>query len=82
MFSQRSSGSAAIPLAISVHLRKTIGVKAVAFNKELDPVPKLFVDRIRDYKSMQAASGGPSWPRGSAKAGEGAFLSFNMFKVK
>lgn len=56
MFSQRSSGSAAIPLAVSVHLRKTIGVKAVAFNKELDPVPKLFVDRIRDYKSMQAAS--------------------------
>ncbi|KAB0406412.1 hypothetical protein E2I00_004687 [Balaenoptera physalus] len=23
---------------------------------ELDPVPKLFVDRIRDYKSTQAAS--------------------------
>ncbi|VFV41871.1 atp synthase-coupling factor [Lynx pardinus] len=44
---------------VSVHLRRNIGVTAVAFNKELDPVQKLFVDKIREYKTKRQASGGP-----------------------
>lgn len=39
--------------AVSVNLRRNIGVTAVAFNKELDPVQKLFVDKIREYKSKR-----------------------------
>lgn len=31
----------------------------MAFNKELDPVQKLFVDKIREYKTKRQASGGP-----------------------
>lgn len=38
---------------VSVHLRRNIGVTAVAFNKELDPVQKLFVDKIREYKTKR-----------------------------
>ncbi|KAL1775753.1 ATP synthase-coupling factor 6, mitochondrial [Sigmodon hispidus] len=45
--------------AVSVHLRRNIGVTAVAFNKELDPVQKLFMDKIREYKSKPQTSGGP-----------------------
>ncbi|XP_057619984.1 ATP synthase-coupling factor 6, mitochondrial [Chionomys nivalis] len=45
--------------AVSVNLRRNIGVTAVAFNKELDPVQKLFVDKIREYKSKRQTSGGP-----------------------
>ncbi|XP_062965301.1 ATP synthase-coupling factor 6, mitochondrial [Cynocephalus volans] len=45
--------------AVSVHLQRNIGVTAVAFNKELDPVQKLFVDKIREYKSKRQASAGP-----------------------
>ncbi|XP_004712142.1 ATP synthase-coupling factor 6, mitochondrial-like [Echinops telfairi] len=44
--------------AVSAHVRRNIGVTAVAF-KELDPIPKLFVDKIREYKSKRQASGGP-----------------------
>ncbi|ELW61598.1 ATP synthase-coupling factor 6, mitochondrial [Tupaia chinensis] len=51
--------SSLIPPAVSVHLRRNIGVTAVAFNKELDPVQKLFVDKIREYKSKRQATGGP-----------------------
>uniref|UniRef100_A0A8D2FQS6 ATP synthase peripheral stalk subunit F6, mitochondrial n=1 Tax=Theropithecus gelada TaxID=9565 RepID=A0A8D2FQS6_THEGE len=29
-------------------------------NKELDPIQKLFMDKIREYKSKQQASGGPA----------------------
>nr|XP_020849785.1 ATP synthase-coupling factor 6, mitochondrial-like [Phascolarctos cinereus] len=46
--------------ATSVYFRRNIGVTAVALNKELDPVQKLFVDNIREYKSKRwAAEGGP-----------------------
>uniref|UniRef100_A0A2K6NYE3 ATP synthase peripheral stalk subunit F6, mitochondrial n=1 Tax=Rhinopithecus roxellana TaxID=61622 RepID=A0A2K6NYE3_RHIRO len=51
--------SSVIRSAVSVHLRRNIGVTAVAFNKELDPVQKLFVDKIREYKSKRQTSGGP-----------------------
>ncbi|XP_036265423.1 ATP synthase-coupling factor 6, mitochondrial-like [Pipistrellus kuhlii] len=51
--------SSVIQSAISVHLRGNIGVTAVAFNKELDPVQKLFVDKIREYKTKRQSSGGP-----------------------
>lgn len=50
--------SSVLRSAISVHLRRNIGVTAVAF-KELDPVQKLFVDKIREYKAKRQASGGP-----------------------
>ncbi|OBS77811.1 hypothetical protein A6R68_19800, partial [Neotoma lepida] len=51
--------SSVLRSAVSVHLRRNIGVTAVAFNKELDPVQKLFLDKIREYKSKRQASGGP-----------------------
>ncbi|XP_020035023.1 ATP synthase peripheral stalk subunit F6, mitochondrial [Castor canadensis] len=51
--------SSVIRSAVSVHLRRNIGVTAVAFNKELDPVQKLFVDKIREYKLKRQTSGGP-----------------------
>ena len=37
--------------AVRVTLRRNIGISAVLFNraKELDPVQKLFVDKIREY---------------------------------
>ncbi|XP_027706522.1 ATP synthase-coupling factor 6, mitochondrial-like [Vombatus ursinus] len=44
--------------AISVYFRRNIGVTTVAFNKELDPVQTLFVDKIREYKSKRQAAGG------------------------
>lgn len=39
--------------AVSIHLRRNIGFSAVAFNKakELDPVQKLFLDKIREYNT-------------------------------
>lgn len=51
--------SSVLRSAVSVHLKRNIGVTAVAFNKELDPVQKLFVDKIREYKSKRQASAGP-----------------------
>ncbi|ERE76190.1 ATP synthase-coupling factor 6 [Cricetulus griseus] len=51
--------SSVLRSAVSVHLRRNIGVTAVAFNKELDPIQKLFVDKIREYKSKRQTSGGP-----------------------
>ncbi|KAI4548578.1 hypothetical protein MJG53_001192 [Ovis ammon polii x Ovis aries] len=51
--------SSVIQSAISVSLRRNIGVTAVAFNKELDPVQKLFVDKIREYRTKRQTSGGP-----------------------
>lgn len=37
--------------AVSVTLRRNIGISAVLFNKgkDMDPVQKLFLDKIRDY---------------------------------
>ncbi|KAM4559594.1 ATP synthase peripheral stalk subunit F6, mitochondrial [Odontesthes bonariensis] len=46
--------------AVSLTLRRNIGMSAVVFNKakELDPIQKLFLDKIRDYNSKSKASGG------------------------
>merc|ERR1712002_1289861 len=45
--------------AVSVTLRRNIGMSAV-FNraKDLDPIQKLFLDKIRDYDTKSKASGG------------------------
>ncbi|XP_003410374.1 ATP synthase-coupling factor 6, mitochondrial isoform X2 [Loxodonta africana] len=53
------SFSSVIRSAVSVYLRRNIGVTAVAFNKELDPIQKLYLDKIREYRSKRQASGGP-----------------------
>ncbi|CDQ75272.1 unnamed protein product [Oncorhynchus mykiss] len=58
--------------AVSLTLRRNIGLSAVLFNraKDLDPIQKLFLDKIRDYstKSKAAAGGivdaGPSYEKG------------------
>ncbi|KAM7365341.1 hypothetical protein PAMP_016274 [Pampus punctatissimus] len=46
--------------AVGLTLRRNIGMSAVLFNraKELDPVQKLFLDKIRDYNTKSKASGG------------------------
>ncbi|TSK17814.1 ATP synthase-coupling factor 6, mitochondrial [Bagarius yarrelli] len=46
--------------AVSVTLRRNLGISAVVFNKakELDPVQKLFLDKIRDYNVKSKSSGG------------------------
>ncbi|XP_067298977.1 ATP synthase-coupling factor 6, mitochondrial [Pseudorasbora parva] len=46
--------------AVSVTLRRNIGLSAVIFNKakDLDPVQKLFLDKIREYGSKSKAAGG------------------------
>ncbi|XP_005168047.1 ATP synthase peripheral stalk subunit F6, mitochondrial isoform X2 [Danio rerio] len=46
--------------ALSVSLRRNIGLSAVLFNKakDMDPIQKLFLDKIRDYNSKSKASGG------------------------
>ncbi|XP_013961751.1 ATP synthase-coupling factor 6, mitochondrial-like [Canis lupus baileyi] len=51
--------SSLIRSAVSVLLRRNIVVTAVAFNKELDPVQKLFMDKIREYRTKCQTSGGP-----------------------
>ncbi|XP_007519843.1 ATP synthase-coupling factor 6, mitochondrial isoform X3 [Erinaceus europaeus] len=51
--------SSLVRSAVSVHLRRNIGVTAVAFNKELDPIQKLFVDKIREYRTKRQSSAGP-----------------------
>ncbi|XP_030907245.2 ATP synthase-coupling factor 6, mitochondrial [Melopsittacus undulatus] len=47
--------------AVSSHLRRNIGLSAVVFNKakELDPVQKLFLDKIREYNTKSKQAGGP-----------------------
>ncbi|XP_075053221.1 ATP synthase peripheral stalk subunit F6, mitochondrial [Mixophyes fleayi] len=46
--------------AVSVHLRRNIGLTAIAFNKtkELDPIQKLFVDKVREYRVKSQKTGG------------------------
>ncbi|XP_012712741.2 ATP synthase-coupling factor 6, mitochondrial [Fundulus heteroclitus] len=46
--------------AVSLTLRRNIGISAVVFNKakELDPIQKLFLDKIRDYSGKSKAAGG------------------------
>uniref|UniRef100_A0A2I3TVZ3 ATP synthase peripheral stalk subunit F6, mitochondrial n=1 Tax=Pan troglodytes TaxID=9598 RepID=A0A2I3TVZ3_PANTR len=55
--------SSVIWSAGSVHLRRNVGVTAVAFffflRQKLDPLQKLFMDKIREYKSKRQTSGGP-----------------------
>lgn len=45
--------SSVLRSAVSLTLRRNIGISAVLFNraKELDPVQKLFLDKIRDYNA-------------------------------
>ncbi|KAM3934004.1 ATP synthase peripheral stalk subunit F6, mitochondrial [Leptodactylus fuscus] len=46
--------------SVSLQLRRNIGLTAIAFNKakELDPIQKLFVDKIREYRTKSQTSGG------------------------
>ncbi|XP_020787188.2 ATP synthase-coupling factor 6, mitochondrial [Boleophthalmus pectinirostris] len=46
--------------AVSLTLRRNIGLSAVVFNKakDMDPVQKLFLDKIRDYTNKSKAAGG------------------------
>uniref|UniRef100_A0AAQ4RDY2 ATP synthase peripheral stalk subunit F6, mitochondrial n=1 Tax=Gasterosteus aculeatus aculeatus TaxID=481459 RepID=A0AAQ4RDY2_GASAC len=52
--------SSVLRSAVSLTLRRNIGLSAVVFNrtKELDPVQKLFLDKIRDYTTKSKSSGG------------------------
>eukprot|EP00066_Takifugu_rubripes_P003699 XP_003966490.2 PREDICTED: ATP synthase-coupling factor 6, mitochondrial [Takifugu rubripes] len=52
--------SSVLRSAVTLTLRRNIGMSAVLFNraKELDPVQKLFLDKIRDYNNKSKASGG------------------------
>ncbi|XP_034033174.1 ATP synthase-coupling factor 6, mitochondrial-like isoform X2 [Thalassophryne amazonica] len=45
--------------AVSLTFRRNIGISAVLFQKakELDPVQKLFLDKIREYNSKSKTSG-------------------------
>lgn len=45
--------SSALRSTVSLNLRRNIGLSAVLFNKakELDPIQKLFLDKIRDYNT-------------------------------
>ncbi|XP_014447333.1 ATP synthase-coupling factor 6, mitochondrial-like [Tupaia chinensis] len=45
--------------AVSAHSRRNVGVTAVAFNTELDPVRKLFMDKIRECKPKRQTAGAP-----------------------
>uniref|UniRef100_A0A3B5MUD7 ATP synthase peripheral stalk subunit F6, mitochondrial n=1 Tax=Xiphophorus couchianus TaxID=32473 RepID=A0A3B5MUD7_9TELE len=46
--------------AVSLTLRRNVGISAVVFNKakELDPIQKLFLDKIRDYSGKSKTTGG------------------------
>ncbi|XP_033956895.1 ATP synthase-coupling factor 6, mitochondrial [Pseudochaenichthys georgianus] len=46
--------------SVSLTLRRNIGLSAVVFNraKDLDPIQKLFLDKIRSYKTKSRVSGG------------------------
>ncbi|XP_032362228.1 ATP synthase peripheral stalk subunit F6, mitochondrial [Etheostoma spectabile] len=52
--------SSALRSAVSLTLRRNIGISAVLFNraKELDPIQKLFLDKIKDYNAKSKISGG------------------------
>ncbi|CAG5932726.1 unnamed protein product [Menidia menidia] len=81
--------------AVSLTLRRNIGLSAVVFNKakELDPVQKLFLDKIRDYNSKSKAAGGiveagPAYQKNMSEEvtklqrlfGGGDFTKFPEFK--
>ncbi|XP_051561351.1 ATP synthase-coupling factor 6, mitochondrial [Myxocyprinus asiaticus] len=46
--------------AVTITLRRNIGLSAVVFNKakDLDPVQKLFLDKIREYNTKSKSVGG------------------------
>ncbi|XP_028810325.1 ATP synthase peripheral stalk subunit F6, mitochondrial [Denticeps clupeoides] len=46
--------------AVAGTLRRNIGISAVVFNraKDMDPIQKLFLDKIRDYNTKSKSSGG------------------------
>ncbi|XP_017293240.1 ATP synthase-coupling factor 6, mitochondrial [Kryptolebias marmoratus] len=52
--------SSALRSAASLTLRRNVGMSAIVFNKakELDPVQKLFLDKIRDYNNKSKTGGG------------------------
>ncbi|XP_048397374.1 ATP synthase-coupling factor 6, mitochondrial [Stegostoma tigrinum] len=47
--------------SLFVEVRRNIGLTAVVFNKtqNLDPIQKLFIDKIRDYDAKSKKAGGP-----------------------
>ncbi|XP_032804101.1 ATP synthase peripheral stalk subunit F6, mitochondrial [Petromyzon marinus] len=46
---------------LALQLRRNLGLSAVAFNtaRQLDPIQKLFVDKIHEYNTKSKAAGGP-----------------------
>ncbi|KAM6145013.1 LOW QUALITY PROTEIN: ATP synthase peripheral stalk subunit F6, mitochondrial [Phoenicopterus ruber ruber] len=82
--------------AVSIHLRRNIGLFCCAFNsKELDPVQKLFLDKIREYNTKTKQAGGPvdagpefqkdmneSLARLQRMYGEGDLTKFPEFKFE
>ncbi|XP_056287239.1 ATP synthase-coupling factor 6, mitochondrial [Pseudoliparis swirei] len=55
-----STLSSALRCAVSPTLRRNMGLSAVLLTREqaLDPIQKLFLDKIRDYKTKSKSSGG------------------------
>uniref|UniRef100_A0A8C0R8D8 ATP synthase peripheral stalk subunit F6, mitochondrial n=1 Tax=Canis lupus dingo TaxID=286419 RepID=A0A8C0R8D8_CANLU len=74
--------SSLIRSAVSVHLRRNIGVTAVAFNKELDPVQKLFVDKIREYRTKRHLEDLLILAQSTSKTWRRSFLSLSKCMVK
>ena len=72
------SFSSLIRSAVSVQLRSHIVVTAAAFNREVDPVLKLFVDKIRECRMQSQASGGPTDTGPEAQQD----LESELFKLK
>ncbi|NWH66956.1 ATP5J factor, partial [Geococcyx californianus] len=83
--------------AVFIHLRRNIGLSAIAFNKarDLDPIQKLFVDKIREYNTKSKQAGGPvdagpefqreineSLARLQRAYGEGDLTKFPEFKFE
>ncbi|XP_036302626.2 ATP synthase-coupling factor 6, mitochondrial-like [Pipistrellus kuhlii] len=52
--------SSASQSAVSAHLRRNAGVTAVTFDKKLDPVQKLFVDKVRGHRTKRQSAGEPA----------------------
>ncbi|NP_001279465.1 ATP synthase-coupling factor 6, mitochondrial isoform X1 [Callorhinchus milii] len=52
--------STALRFAISTHLQRNIGSTAVLFNTTVDPIKKLYVDKIREFDSKSKKAGAPA----------------------
>merc|ERR1711915_678915 len=52
--------SSVLRSAVSLTLRRNIGISAVLYTraKDLDPVQKLFLEKFRDYTNKRKTSGG------------------------